>query len=106
MVWFMIRVEGEGLNVNLPGEFPILWGLFSVKRILTITGFYATRYVEAEDAGAAIELVRSVVAEDLAEVLARSSGSRDRFVLRVDSITAVDPKDVDANAKGFTFFNE
>lgn len=106
MAWFMIRMEGEGLKAEIAGELPVLWGLFTVKRKLAIVGFYATRYVEAEDADTAIELVRSSVKADLAEALAQSCESRDGLVLTVDGIATVDPKDVDANAKGFTFFKE
>lgn len=104
MVWFMIRMEGEGLNAEMTGELPVLWGLIKVKKTLTIAGFYATRYAEAEDADTAIDLVRSSIKKDLAEALANSRGSRDGLVLRVDGIETVAPQDVDANAKGFTFF--
>ncbi|MDM4766035.1 hypothetical protein [Pelomonas sp. SE-A7] len=106
MTWFMIRMEGEGLKTEMPGELPVLWGLIKVKKTISIAGFYATRYVEAEDADTAIELVRTSIKNDLAEALANSGGSRDGLVLKVDGIETVAPQDVDANAKGFTFFKE
>lgn len=99
-------MEGEGLKAEMAGELPVFWGLFKVKKTLAIAGFYATRYVEAEDADTAIELTCSSIKNDLAEALANSRGSRDGLVLRVDGIETVDSKDVDANAKGFTFFKE
>jgi hypothetical protein len=104
MAWFMIRMEGEGLNEKMVSERPVLWGLIKFKKALTLAGFYATRYVEAEDADTAIELVRLSIKHDLAEALANCREYRDGFVLRVDGIETVDPKDVNANAKGFTFF--
>jgi hypothetical protein len=100
----MIRVEGEGLEVKIDGNQPVLWGLFTVKRKLGITGFYATRYVEAVDADTAIDLASSSIKNDLVESLPKSCGPWSGLVLKVDGIETVDPKDVDVNAKGFTFF--
>ncbi|MCE4540802.1 hypothetical protein LXT12_26610 [Pelomonas sp. P7] len=102
----MIRMEGEGLRSEMAGELPVLWGLIKRKKTLAIAGFYATRYVEAEDADTAINLVRSSIKDDLAEALVNARGSMDGLVLKVDGIETVDPRDVDANAKGFTFFKE
>ncbi|MDN4037288.1 hypothetical protein [Massilia sp. YIM B02443] len=104
MTWFMIRIEGEGGEVKIDGKQPVLWGLFTVKRKLGITGFYATRYVEAVDADTAIELVSLSIKNDLIESLPQSCGPWNGLVLKVDGIETVDPKDVDVNAKGFTFF--
>ncbi len=104
MTWFMIRMEGEGLETEIAANLPILWGLFAVKRKLAITGFYATRYVEAVDADTAIDLVRSSIKSDLAEALPRGGEHCNGLVCRVDGIETVAPKDVDARAKGFTFF--
>jgi hypothetical protein len=104
MTWFMIRVQGEGLEVKIVGNEPVLWGLFTVKRKLGITGFYATRYVEAVDADAAIGLASSSIKNDLVESLPQSCGPWNGLVLKVDGIETVDAKDVDVNAKGFTFF--
>ena len=66
MTWFMIRIEGEGLDVKIVGDRPVLWGIFTVKSKLGITGFYATRYLEAADADAAIDLASSSIKNDLA----------------------------------------
>ena len=100
----MIRVEGEGLEAEILGDLPVLWGLFRVKRKLVIAGFYATRYVEADDANTAIDLAILSIQNDLAEALPHSRGSLDSLVLRVDGIVPVTLQDVDASAKGFTFF--
>lgn len=106
MTWFMIRMEGEGLRAEIASEMPGLWGLIKRKKTLAITGFYATRYAEAEDADTAIDLVRSTIRQDLAEALVSAPGSMDGLVLKVDGIETVAPQNVDTKAKGFTFFQE
>lgn len=104
MTWFMIRIEGEGAEVKVDSDLPVLWRLFKVKRELAITGFYAIRYVEAVDADTAIDMARSSVRVELAEALPQSCGSWNDLLLKVDGIEVVDSKHVNVNAKGFAFF--
>jgi hypothetical protein len=105
MTWFRIRIEGGLVREKIVTHQQILWGLFTFKRPLGIAGFYATRYIEAEDGDAAIEAVCSGVKRELSEALP-AVPSWDSLVLKVDWIETLDFKDVDVNAKGFTFFDK
>lgn len=104
MTWFMIRMEGEGLEAEIAGDLPIFFGIFKVKKKLSVAGFYATRYVNAEDAETAVALVSSSIMSDLAKELPSSQKSLSNFVLRVDEIATVNSEEVDLNARGFAFF--
>lgn len=104
MTWYMIRLEGEGLKEKIVTHQAVLWGLFTIKRSLTIAGFYATRYIEAEDGDTAISIVCSAIKKDLAEALPSVRTSWESLEVKVDWIETLDLKDVDADAKGFTFF--
>jgi len=97
-------MEGEGLDICLSGEVSMFFGLFSRRRRSVIRGFYATRYIEAPDADAAIELVQFSIRNELAQLLKSGGGSMDALVQRVDEILVVERRHVDANASGFTFF--
>jgi hypothetical protein len=106
MTWFMIRMEGSGLSMSIPRATGLLWKLLPFRRKIICTGLYATRYAEADDADTAIEFVRSILEKELIEVLIQNGGVRDGFAWKVDEVKVADPRDVDSNAKGFTFFQE
>lgn len=100
----MVRMVGDGLNTEIIGDLPIFWGLFKIKKALKISGFYATRYVNAEHAELAVSSIRSSILKDLAEELHQYFDKPSDLKLEIDEIAIVDDKDVDINAKGFTFF--
>lgn len=104
MPWYMIRLEGEGLNEEIVNYQEVAWGLFTVKRPITIAGFYATRYVEAEDGDTAISMVCSSIKNDIAEALPAGRRCWEHLVLKVDWIETLEFKNVNVDAKGFTFF--
>jgi hypothetical protein len=106
MAWFMIRMEGTGLKMEIDGELPVLIGLIKLKKVLKVTGIYTTRFVEAENADTAIDQVCSSIKIELGATFADARGSMENLILKGDSIQTVAPHDVDVNAKGFTFFNE
>ena len=74
MAYFSVRLNGEGISVESePGDKPV-------------TGFYTTRWVEANDSDSAIELAKALVSHDWVE--GEYSGlNRGRApILRVDDI--------------------
>ena len=106
MTCFVIRIEGEGLRAEIVGDRPVLWGLFTIRTKHAIAGFYATRYIEADDADMAIDLARAGIKHELVDALPHGCGAQEGLVLRVDDIYTVDPKKMNPHAKGFTFFQE
>jgi len=65
----MIRMEGDGLKVEIAYDLPLLWGLFNVKKKSAITGFYTARYEETQAADTAFELTCLFIKHELAEIL-------------------------------------
>lgn len=106
MTCFFILIEGVGLRVEIVGDQPVLWGLFTIKKKLAIAGFYATRYIEAEDADTAIDPARAGIKRELVDASPHSCGTQEGLVLLVDDIHTVEPREMNPHAKGFTFFQQ
>jgi hypothetical protein len=99
MIWFMIRFEGRGIEEKRSN---LTWWqkLISTER-QTITGFYTTRFVEAEDAEVAKEIARCLV---LVELSQHKEFDLSRLQLSVDEIRTVLESRANQRAKGFSFY--
>jgi len=108
MTWFKIMMEGNGPKLEVIRHVPIVWGLFLVKKKGAIAGFFTTRFIEASDADTAIALAEEMIRRELAETatLPLEDGSWNGLVLQVANINTVGSEEVDADARGFSFFAE
>lgn len=104
MTWFKILFEGDGLDVEGSDDRHIFWRIVKPKIARSISGFYATRYVEANDAECAIRLIEQDIRQNLFEFFGPQKDAFKGLVLKVDSVLVVTAEEVDRRAIGFTFF--
>lgn len=99
MVWFVIRFQGRGIEEKGPRQ--AWWQRLLGQGPEQITGFFTTRFVNAEYAAAAEDIARSLVLDELCEC---GLFDLSHLELLVDEIWTVLESEADPEAKGFSFY--